>query len=58
MTNITNLNIRELTKLPSPEFYQKPGAEISKIQTNLTTLETELNAAYLRWETLDQIASS
>ena len=46
------------TQMGSPEFYQKPGAEISKIQTNLTTLETELNAAYLRWETLDQIASS
>ena len=23
MTNITNINIRELSKLPSPEFYQK-----------------------------------
>lgn len=46
------------TQMGSPEFYQKPGVEISKIQTNLTTLETELNAAYLRWETLDQIASS
>lgn len=46
------------TQMGSPEFYQRPGAEISKIQTNLTTLETELNAAYLRWETLDQIASS
>ena len=46
------------TQMGSQEFYQKPGSEISKIQTNLTALETELNAAYLRWETLDQIASS
>ena len=29
MTNITNINIRELSNLPSPEFYQKkyPSSE-------------------------------
>jgi hypothetical protein len=42
----------------SPDFYQKPGSEISKVQTSLTSLETELSAAYLRWEALDQIATS
>jgi ATP-binding cassette subfamily F protein uup len=46
------------TQMGSPDFYQKPGAEISKVQTSLTSLETELSAAYLRWEALDQIATS
>ncbi|MDG1513114.1 MAG: ATP-binding cassette domain-containing protein [Mariniblastus sp.] len=45
-------------QMGSPDFYQKPGSEISKVQTSLTSLETELSAAYLRWETLDQIATS
>jgi len=45
-------------QMGSPDFYQKPGSEISKVQTSLTALETELSAAYLRWETLDQIATS
>ena len=46
------------TQMGLPDFYQKPGAEISKVQTNLTSLQTELSAAYLRWEALDQIATS
>ena len=46
------------TQMGSADFYQKPGAEISKVQMNLTSLETELSSAYLRWEALDQIASS
>jgi ATP-binding cassette subfamily F protein uup len=46
------------TQMGSPDFYQKPGSEISKVQTSLTSLETELSAAYLRWEALDQIATS
>ena len=46
------------TQMGLPDFYQKPGSEISKVQTNLTSLEKELSAAYLRWETLDQIATS
>eukprot|EP01047_Picozoa_sp_COSAG01_P001306 COSAG01_NODE_29_length_36232_cov_689.729250_2_plen_604_part_00 len=45
-------------QMGSPDFYQKPGSEISKVQTSLTSLETELSAAYLRWETLDHIATS
>ena len=45
-------------QMGSPDFYQKPGSEISKVQTSLTSLETELSAAYLRWEALDQIATS
>ena len=46
------------TQMGSADFYQKPGAEISKVQMNLTSLETELSSAYLRWEALDQTASS
>ncbi len=46
------------TQMGSPDFYQKPGSEISKVQTSLTSLEAELSAAYLRWEALDQIATS
>ncbi len=46
------------TQMGLPDFYQKPGSEISRVQTNLTFLEKELSVAYLRWETLDQIATS
>ena len=43
MTNITNINIRELTNLPSPEFYQKkyPSSEqqTSLIKESRKTIE-------------------
>ncbi|MGY8747748.1 MAG: ATP-binding cassette domain-containing protein [Pirellulales bacterium] len=46
------------SQMGSPNFYQKPGPEISEVQTSLKSIETELSSAYLRWESLDQIASS
>ena len=46
------------SQMGSPDFYQKPGSEISEVQTSLKSIETELSSAYLRWESLDQIASS
>ncbi|MBL06895.1 MAG: 3-deoxy-7-phosphoheptulonate synthase [Chloroflexi bacterium] len=43
MTNITNINIRELSKLPSPEFYQKkyPSSEqqTSLVRDSRETIE-------------------
>ena len=43
MTNITNINIRELSNLPSPEFYQKkyPSSEqqTSLIKESRKTIE-------------------
>lgn len=46
------------TQMGSPDFYQKPVLEITKVQMNLTSLETELSSAYLRWEALDQISNA
>ncbi len=46
------------SQMGSPDFYQKPGSEISEVQTSLKSIETELSSAYLRWESLDQVASS
>jgi ATP-binding cassette subfamily F protein uup len=36
-----------------PEFYKQPAAEIARQQTQLKTLQEQLNAAYARWEELE-----
>ena len=42
--------------MASPEFYQQPGAVIAREQSRLKTLESQLAAAYERWEQLDEMA--
>ena len=39
--------------MAEPEFYKRPGAEISAAQAELNELETQLRAAYARWEELE-----
>ena len=38
-----------------PEFYKKDGDEIAKVQKQATELQTELDAAFSRWEELEAI---
>ncbi|MCH8922988.1 MAG: ATP-binding cassette domain-containing protein [Planctomycetes bacterium] len=40
--------------MAEPDFYKKPGAEISRAQARLRQLETDLAAAFERWEDLEQ----
>ncbi|MFO7761018.1 MAG: ATP-binding cassette domain-containing protein [Thermodesulfobacteriota bacterium] len=44
--------------LADPEFYRKDGTEISGLQSRLVELEKELEEAYRRWETLEEVSSS
>ncbi len=44
-------------KLADPAFYQQPGAVIATATARLETLGAELEAAYGRWQTLDEIDS-
>jgi ATP-binding cassette subfamily F protein uup len=39
-----------------PEFYKQPPGEIARQQTESKTLQQQLDAAYARWEELEQIA--
>jgi ATP-binding cassette subfamily F protein uup len=41
-----------------PDFYKQPPAEIARQQTELKTLQQQLDAAYARWEELESIAES
>lgn len=40
-------------KLADPAFYQKGGAEVTTANERLKAIETELEAAYRRWEELE-----
>jgi ABC transport system ATP-binding/permease protein len=44
-------------QMAQPEFYQQPGPRIAEEQARLQLLETQLAAAYHRWEELEQLAS-
>ncbi|MCH8047675.1 MAG: ATP-binding cassette domain-containing protein [Planctomycetes bacterium] len=39
--------------MAEPEFYKKPGAEISQAQARLKQVEADLAAVYRRWEKLE-----
>jgi ATP-binding cassette subfamily F protein uup len=39
--------------LADPAFYQQGGSAIAQAKARLEALETELQAAYARWETLE-----
>jgi ATP-binding cassette subfamily F protein uup len=41
--------------MSDPSFYQQAGTEIAKAKARLESLEQELHAAYLRWETLEAL---
>jgi len=43
--------------MADPEFYQKPGDQIAKIQEELKTLESSLAENYARWEELEELVS-
>ena len=51
-TQIDEIN----TQLSAPDFYQKPADEITKVQDALAKCEAELEVAFERWETLDNLA--
>jgi ATP-binding cassette subfamily F protein uup len=40
-------------RLSDPEFYKSAGTEVAGINTRLTAIEQELEAAYLRWDELE-----
>jgi ATP-binding cassette subfamily F protein uup len=42
-------------RLAEPTFYQQPGAEIARVTARLEELNTELQAAYARWEELEAV---
>ncbi len=44
--------------MANPQFYQQAGHEIAKAKARLESLETELNAAYQRWEALEALNGS
>lgn len=44
-------------QMAQPEFYQQDGAVIVAAQDQLKTLDEQLQAAYARWEELEEIAS-
>jgi ATP-binding cassette subfamily F protein uup len=41
-------------EMAKPGFYQQPGSQIAQAQAQLQQLESQLQAAYSRWETLEQ----
>jgi ATP-binding cassette subfamily F protein uup len=41
--------------LADPALYQKPGREIAKVKGELDSLQSQLDAAYARWEVLEAI---
>ncbi len=42
-------------KLADPAFYQQSGDEVASVTDQLQTLEQELEEAYQRWETLEEM---
>jgi len=44
-------------RLSDPELYKSAGAEVAAINARLTTLDRELEAAYLRWNELEVLRS-
>jgi ATP-binding cassette subfamily F protein uup len=42
--------------MAQPEFYRQPGEQIAFAKTRLSELETQLTAAYHRWEELAELA--
>ncbi|TXT22245.1 MAG: ATP-binding cassette subfamily F uup, partial [Planctomycetota bacterium] len=44
--------------MSAPSFYQQPKSDITVATARLAALESELAAAFARWESLDAIASS
>jgi ABC transport system ATP-binding/permease protein len=45
------------TEMAQPQFYQQPGPQIAEAQARLKQLETDLSAAYARWEELERVAT-
>jgi ATP-binding cassette subfamily F protein uup len=43
-------------QMAQPQFYQQPGSRIAEEQARLEQLETQLAAAYHRWEELEQLS--
>lgn len=41
--------------LSDPEFYRTAGGEVARLKTRLENLESELEAAYGRWEELEEV---
>lgn len=46
------------TTLADPDFYKTAGAAVADLNNRLTALESELLAAYARWEELEAIGSA
>jgi ATP-binding cassette subfamily F protein uup len=44
-------------RMADPAFYQQAGGGIAVASERLTALETELEAAYARWEALEELKS-
>jgi ATP-binding cassette subfamily F protein uup len=44
------------TAMAEPTFYQQPGSTIAAEQAKLTKLDSDLAAAYARWEQLEKLA--
>ncbi|MEA3396900.1 MAG: ATP-binding cassette domain-containing protein [Chloroflexota bacterium] len=42
--------------MADPELYKTAGTEVARLQTRLDELERELEAAYARWELLEELA--
>jgi ABC transport system ATP-binding/permease protein len=42
-------------RMADPEFYREAGNAVAETTRRLETLETELEAAYVRWETLEAL---
>lgn len=45
-------------RIASPDFYRRPKEEIVDWQERLKSKETELQASYLRWEQLEELAQA
>jgi ATP-binding cassette subfamily F protein uup len=44
--------------MSGPDFYKKTKAEIAREKSRLAEVEQKIEAAYLRWEELERIATS
>jgi hypothetical protein len=42
--------------MAEPTFYQQPGSTIAAEQDKLSKLDSDLAAAYARWEQLEKLA--
>jgi ATP-binding cassette subfamily F protein uup len=45
-------------KMAAPSFYQGDGKEVARATSELTRIESELKAAYARWEELLEMGAS